>query len=41
MEGTYSEIMKMTEQYAPFVRFKIHPAASLSEVDELIKHLTG
>ncbi len=41
VEGTYLEIMKMTEQYAPFVRFEVHPAASLDEVDELIKHLTG
>ncbi len=41
MEGTYLEIMKMTEQYAPYVQFEVHPAASISEVDELIKHLTG
>jgi hypothetical protein len=41
VEGTYLEIMKMTEQYAPYVRFEVHPAASISEVDELIKHLTG
>jgi len=41
VKGSYLEIMKMTEQYAPFVQFKVHPAASISEVDELIKHLTG
>lgn len=41
VEGTYLEIMQMTEQYAPYVRFEIHPAASISEVVELIKHLTG
>jgi hypothetical protein len=40
-EGTYLEIMKMAEQYVPYVQFEVHPAASLSEVDELIKHLTG
>jgi len=41
VEGTYLEIMKMTEQYTPYVRFEVHPSASISEVDELIKHLIG
>jgi hypothetical protein len=41
VEATYLELMKMTEQYAPYVQFEVHPAASISEVDELIKHLTG
>ena len=41
VEGTYLEIMKMTEQYVPYVQFEVHPAASVSEVDELTKHLTG
>lgn len=41
VEASYLELMKMTEQYAPYVRFEVHPAASISEVDELIKHLTG
>ena len=41
VEGTYLDIMKMVEQYAPFVQFEVHPAASVGEVDELINHLTG
>ena len=41
VEGSYLEIMKMAEQYIPYVQFEVHPAASVSEVDELIKHLTG
>ena len=41
VEGTYLEIMKLTEQYIPYVQFVVHPAASISEVDELTKHLTG
>ena len=40
-EGSYLDIMKMVEQYAPYVQFEVHPAASVSEVDELISHLTG
>ena len=40
-EGTYLEILKMTEQYVPYVLFEVHPAATIAEVDELIKHLTG
>ena len=41
VEGSYLEIMKMAEQYIPYVQFEVHPAASVSEVDELTKHLTG
>ena len=41
VEGTYLEIMKMAEQYVPYVQFEVHPAASVSEVDELTKYLTG
>jgi hypothetical protein len=40
VEATNLEIMKMVEQYTPYVTFEVHPAASLSEVNELIKHLT-
>jgi len=38
-EGTEVEIGNMTEQYVPFVRFKVHAIASVSQVDEIIKAL--
>ena len=41
VEGTNVEIMKMTEQYAPYVLFEIKPVSSAEEVNELIQHLSG
>ena len=41
VEGSTLEVMKMTEQYAPFVRFEIHPAATMNEAEQLIRHLSG
>jgi hypothetical protein len=41
VEGSTLEVMKMTEQYAPFVQFEIHPAASIDEAAKLIRHLAG
>ena len=38
-EGTEVEIGKMNVQYAPFVRFKVYPIASLSDVEQVIKSL--
>lgn len=40
MEGTEVEIMNALQQYVPFVHFKTHPIASVSQVDEMIKALT-
>jgi hypothetical protein len=40
-EGSTLEVMKMAEQYAPFVHFEIHPAATIDEAEKLIRHLTG
>jgi hypothetical protein len=40
MEGTEVEIMNALQQYVPFVHFKAHPIASVSQVDEMIKALT-
>ncbi len=40
-EGSELEIMKATQQFLPFVRFQVHPIASESLVNELIKGLTG
>ena len=41
MEGTVLEVMIALEQYAPFVTFKVHPIASESQVNEMIKTLSG
>jgi len=40
-EGTEIEILKMTAQHGPFVSFKVHPIASESQVNEMIKALSG
>src|SRR4030042_2115422 len=39
-EGAEVEIGNMLQQFAPFVRFKVHPIASVSQVEEVIKALT-
>jgi hypothetical protein len=39
-EGTETEIGIMLQQYVPFCHFKVHPIASVSSVDEVIKALT-
>ncbi len=41
VEGSNVDVMKMTEQYVPFVRFETYPVATIAEVDELLAHLTG
>lgn len=40
-EGTELEVMKTLEQYVPYCTYKIHPIASESQVNELVKALTG
>lgn len=39
-EGTELELMNTLQQYTPFVHFKVHPIASVSQVEEMIKALT-
>ena len=39
-EGSELEVMNATQQYSPFVHFEVHPIASVSQVDEMIKALT-
>jgi hypothetical protein len=39
-EGSELEIMNAVQQYTPFVRFKVHPIGSVSQVEEMIKALT-
>jgi len=41
VEGTNVEIMKMTEQYVPYVLFETKPVSSVKEVNELLIHLSG
>jgi hypothetical protein len=40
-EGTEEEIGDMVQRYIPFVHFKVHPVASLSQVVEITKRLSG
>ena len=40
VEGTETEIGVMLQQYVPFCHFKLHPIASVSQVEEVIKALT-
>jgi hypothetical protein len=39
MEGTELEVMNALQRFTPFVRFKVHPIASVSQVEEVIKAL--
>ena len=40
-EGTELEVMNALQQYIPFIIFKVHPVASESQVNEMIKALSG
>jgi hypothetical protein len=40
-EGTELEVMNAIQRYIPFVTFKVHPVASESQVNEMIKALSG
>ena len=40
-EGTELEVLNMTAQYGPYVSFKVHPIASESQVNDMIKALSG
>ena len=40
-EGTEVEVLNMTAQYGPYVAFKVHPIASESQVNEMIRALSG
>jgi hypothetical protein len=40
-EGSELEIMNSLQQYIPFVTFKLHTIASVSQVDEMIKALSS
>ncbi len=40
-EGTEVEAGSMTVKYVPYVSFKVHPLASESQINEVIKSLSG
>ena len=40
-EGTEVEVASMLVQYSPYVSFKVHPAASVAQVDEIVRSLSG
>ena len=40
-EGTELEVMNSLQQYVPFCIFKVYPIAAESQVNEMIKGLTG
>jgi len=40
-EGTELEVMNSLQQYVPFCIFKVHPISTESQVNEMIKGLTG
>lgn len=40
-EGTEIDVMNSLAQYVPFCIFKVHPIASESHVNEMIKGLSG
>ena len=40
-EGTETEVGKSLMRYVPYVSFKLHPLASVNQVDEIIKSLSG
>jgi hypothetical protein len=41
IEGTELEVLNTMQQYVPFVQFKVHPIASASQVEEMIKALSS
>ena len=40
-EGTEVEVMSVLQQYVPFCTFKVYPIATESQVNEMLKGLTG
>ena len=40
-EGTELELMNTIQKFIPFVTFKVHPIASVSQADEMIKALVS
>jgi hypothetical protein len=41
LEGNHLDVMKMTQQYSPYVGFEVHPVASIDNVRELLTHMAS
>lgn len=41
LEGGVSDVLKMTQQYIPYVKFEVHPVASVNEIEEMLKQMLG
>ncbi len=41
IEGSEVEVMNALQQYVPYCKFKSHPVASISQVEEMLKALSG
>lgn len=41
VEGSEVEIGKMITHYVPFINFQVHPIATLSHVEEILKATSG
>ena len=40
-EGTEVEIGAFNQNWVPFVSFKVHPVATVSDIEEMINNLTA
>ena len=40
-EGTEVEVMTTVQQYVPFVTYKVHPVSTETQINDMIKALTG
>ena len=41
IEGSEVEVMNALQQYVPYCTFKTHPVASVGQVEEMLKALSG
>ena len=40
-EGTEADVYKLTMQFAPYIRFKVHPVLSINQVAQVMKSMMG
>ena len=38
-EGSQLDVLKMTQQYTPYVNFKVHPVSAVGEIEALLEHM--
>jgi hypothetical protein len=41
VEGSEVEIEKMVQQYVPYINFEVLPISTFSQIEEVVKALTG